>query len=109
MKINPDHFDDFVPELLATTDCRAAYLIGSKERNETLSITIWDSQGAAKEYEKSGKYGELMTRAAPFLSSLYQWKLTLDPRQQKNTLSSDDVSIKGYHVVSGESILPDQA
>ncbi len=111
-KVNPDQFeelsrlynDELVPEILSVPGCRAAYLIGMKERSEGLSVTIWDSQEAAKEYENTGKFAELLSRAAPYLSAMYQWKMTLDPSKRKHTHLSDDVSVKGYEVVTGKSV-----
>lgn len=111
-KVNPDQFDELsalyndelVPQLLGIPGCRAAYLIGMQERSEGLSITIWDSQEAAREYESSGKFAELLGRAAPYLSAMYQWKMTLDPSKRDRTHLSDDVSVKGYEVIAGTSV-----
>jgi heme-degrading monooxygenase HmoA len=111
-QVNPDQFDELsdlyndelVPELLTIPGCRAAYLIGMKERREGLSITVWDSQEAAHSYEESGKFAELLGRAAPYLSAMYQWKMTLDPSKQKHTHLSNDLSVKGYEVVTGKSV-----
>ena len=113
-KVNPDQFDqlstlyndELVPALLAIPGCRAAYLIGLKEKSEGLSVTIWDSQEAARDYETSGQFAELLGRAAPYLSAMYQWKMTLDPAKQQHTHLSggDDVSVRGYEVVAGKSI-----
>lgn len=109
-KVNPDKFDDLskvyaeviTPALLQTPGCQAAYLIGTKDNHEGLSVTIWESREKAKEYEESGKFAELMDKALPFLSSLYQWKMTLDAKKQSQTHSSDEVSIKGYQVATGK-------
>ncbi len=96
--------DELVPELLNVPGCKAAYLIGMKGKSEGLSITIWENEDAAHAYEASGKFSELMSRAMPYLSEMYQWKMTLDPAKQKSTLIEDDVSVRGYQVVSGESV-----
>jgi len=111
-KVNPDQFDELsklydeelVPALLAIPGCRAGYLIGMKEKSEGLSITIWDSQDAAKDYETSGRFAELLSRAAPYLSAMYQWKMTLDPSKREHTHLSEDVSVRGYEVVAGKSV-----
>lgn len=111
-KVNPEQFDELsdlynnelVPALLAVPGCRAAYLIGMRERSEGLSVTIWDSQDSAKKYEASGKFAELLGRAAPYLSTMYQWKMTLDPSKRERTHMSDDVSVKGYEVIAGKSV-----
>lgn len=107
-KVNPDRFEELskvyadviTPALLKTPGCQAAYLIGTKENHEGLSVTIWESKEKALEYEESGKFAELLDKALPFLSSLYQWKMTLDPKKQRQMHSSDEVSIKGYQIAS---------
>lgn len=108
-QVNPDRLDELsetyantiTPALLQTEGCQAAYLIGMKDKNEGLSVTIWDSQEKAAAYEASGKFAELMEKVSPFLSSWYQWKMTLDPLKQKRMHTSGELSIKGYKVVSG--------
>ena len=108
-QVNPDRFEELsevyanviTPALLKIEGCQAAYLIGMKERSEGLSVTIWESQELAAAYESSGKFAELLKKVEPFLSSWYQWKMTLDPTKQKKTHTSGEVSVKGYHVVSG--------
>ncbi|MCZ6757073.1 MAG: hypothetical protein O7C39_02215, partial [Bacteroidetes bacterium] len=42
--------------------------------------------------------------AAPYLSSLYQWKMSLDSEKQSTTQTSDDLSVAGYHIVTGEKL-----
>jgi len=111
-RVEPDSFDEFrsrydsliVPELLQIDGCRAAYLIGRKEQGEGISVTVWDSKRHADLYEKSGKFQQLFSIIQPLLSSLYQWKMSLDPSRQSNTSTSDDVSVEGYRIVTGESL-----
>ncbi|MDE2996488.1 MAG: hypothetical protein OXT73_07105 [Bacteroidota bacterium] len=79
-QVNPDQFDELsdlynnelVLALLEVRGCQAAYLIGMRERSEGLSVTIWGTQDAARKYEASGKFAELLGRAAPYLSTMYQ-------------------------------------
>lgn len=109
-KINPGHFDELsreydklTPELLSTPGCRAGYLIAMKDNSECISVTIWDSQELASEYESSGKFAKLLAKVTPHFSSFYQWKMTLDPSRRSRTHLSDDLSIQGYTMVSAES------
>jgi len=111
-KTDPDQFEklskvyneEIVVELSKVPGFRAGYLIGMKEGSEGLSITIWDSEQSARNYEESGKFAELMSRVTPYLSAMYQWKMTLEPSKQKITHIEDDVSVRGYQVVSGELV-----
>lgn len=93
--------NELVPALLQVDGCRAAFLIGMEEKHEGLSITIWDSHEQALAYESSGKFAELLARAEPLLSSLYQWKMTLNPSTRERTRTSDEVTVKGYTVIAG--------
>jgi heme-degrading monooxygenase HmoA len=110
-KVNQDRFDDLsdtyanviTPELMKIDGCQAAYLIGMPDKTEGLSVTIWESQEKAAEYEASGKFAELMQKVAPYLSSWYQWKMTLDAAKRDRMHSSEEISVKGYKSASGES------
>lgn len=96
--------NELVPALLKVDGCRAAFLIGMEEKHEGLSITVWDSHEQAIAYESSGKFPELLSRAEPMLSSLYQWKMTLNPTTRERTRTSDEVTVKGYTVVAGSKM-----
>ncbi len=96
--------EEAIPALLATDGCRYAYLIGDMQDSlEALSVTLWDSKEQADAYEQSGRYKQLLDMVVPMLSSLFQWKMALDPSQQASVATSDDISVEGYHVVTGES------
>jgi len=96
--------DQIVPDLLRVDGCQGAYLIGSPDSDEGLSVTIWEDKEKGDAYEDSGKFNELVALAQPYLSSVYQWKMSLDRTRRERTHSSDDVSVRGYHIVSGENL-----
>ncbi len=96
--------EELIPALLATDGCRYAYLIGDMQDSlEVLSVTLWDSKEKADAYEQSGRYAQLLDKATPMLSALFQWKMALDPSQQASVATSEDISVEGYHIVTGES------
>ncbi len=111
-KVDPKNCTEFrrlydevtTPQILKVEGCRAAFLIGSADGEGTVSVTIWDSKNYADRYEKSGKFEELFSILRPLLSSLFQWKMTLDPRHRSRTHSSDDISVVGYHTVAGVEV-----
>ncbi len=111
-KVIPGKFADLkrvydeqvAPELMKVDGCRGAYLIGSEGVVEGLSVTIWDDKETGDAYEASGKYAELVALEAPYLSSLYQWKMSLDQNKQSKVRTSDDLSVKGYHIITGEEL-----
>ena len=98
-------YDELItPTVLSLDGCRGIYLIGQEGSDEILSITIWDSKSNAEYYEASGTFEDLVAQVQPYLSSLYQWKMSLDSEKQTTTKTSDDLSIEGYHVVTGEQL-----
>jgi quinol monooxygenase YgiN len=96
--------DEIAPELLKVYGCQGAYLIGSPDSEEGLSVTIWEDKDKGDAYESSGKFNELVALAQPYLSSVYQWKMSLDRTRRERTHSSDDLSVRGYHIVTGENM-----
>ena len=83
--------------------CRYAFLTeGVKERNEVLSVTIWDRKEAADVYEESGLFRKLTRKVQHTFSELYQWKLSVEKRSSVQVSSTEDLSVSGYNVVSGK-------
>ncbi len=110
-KLRPGQFEAFrqhyteevIPALLAQKGCRYAYLTQGVEDDEILSVTLWDRKAYADAYELSGRFDQLIELAEPMLSSLFQWKMSLDPSQQATVATSDDLTVEGYHVVTCQS------
>jgi quinol monooxygenase YgiN len=111
-KVDPENCEEFrrlyndvtTPQILQVEGCRAAFLIGTGDGSGSVSVTIWDSKEDADRYERSGKFDELFSILRPLLSSLFQWKMSLDPKYKRQTHSSDDVSVAGYHTVAGVEV-----
>lgn len=111
-KVDPKNSGEFrrlydevtTPQILKVEGCRAAFLIGTGISSESVSVTIWRNKDYADAYEESGRFEELFSILRPLLSSLYQWKMSLDPSKQAQTHSSDDVSVQGYHTVQGVAV-----
>jgi quinol monooxygenase YgiN len=62
-----------IPALLSVKGCHYAYLIeNTEEKNEAISLTIWDSQQDAENYERSGLFDELTDKIKHTLSTLFQ-------------------------------------
>jgi heme-degrading monooxygenase HmoA len=112
LRVQPDkisHFkqiynDEVVTELRSVKGCQFAYLTTSTEKeDEAISLTVWDSKEDADTYEKSGLFKKLIKKLEPTLSDLYQWKMSLDKEENWKLRTSDDLAIKYYKVVTGES------
>jgi heme-degrading monooxygenase HmoA len=93
---------EIIPELQRTKGCRYAYLTeGIEERNEAISITVWDTKKDADAYERSGKFSELLGKVEHTFSDMFQWKMALEREFKGNVITSDDYSVESYSVVTG--------
>jgi heme-degrading monooxygenase HmoA len=95
-----------VPALQTVKGCRYAYLIrNTGERTQFLSVTIWESRQDAEAYEQSGKFLELTDLVKHTFSEVYQWKMELQKDAKGQAVSTGDLSIEGYTVVTGTSFV----
>ena len=109
VNIQPGKFEEFqeiyrteiLPVMEKVEGCRYIYLTNSTENpNEAISITIWNNREAAEKYEKEA-FVDLLKKAQPTLSNLYQWKMSLEQDENWQVKTSDDISVKYYNVVAG--------
>lgn len=97
--------EEVVPTLLATPGCRAVFLVESlRANNRALSVTVWDSEEQALRYEMSGAFDKLTARLSEYFSGLYQWKLSLTPSREGDTISGQDLDVSGYRLVTGRRL-----
>lgn len=110
-KIRPGMMEEFkriyaeeiLPALREVKGCRYAYLTeGTKDKNEVISVTIWDSQQDAENYETGGMFDRLKEKVKHTFSELYQWKMKLEKDIGKQVVTSEDMTVKHYHVVTGK-------
>lgn len=95
---------EILPGVRSMPGCRQAFLVeGARNRNEMLSITIWDSPLAAAQYEASGHFEDLKNKASHTFSNLYQWKMKLERETGRPVATTDDLSVEGYRVVTGRA------
>ena len=94
---------EILPMLQKVQGCRYAFLTeGVAERNEVISVTIWDRKDAADIYEESGLFKKLTRKVEHTFSELYQWKLSVEKRSSVHVTSTEDLTVSGYNVVSGK-------
>ena len=112
IKLQPGKTEEFakiyqaeiLPVLRSVQGCRYAFLTeGVEERNEVISLTIWDSKDAADVYESSGLFRKLTRKVQHTFSELYQWKMSAERRSSVQVTTTEDLNVKGYHVVSGKT------
>jgi quinol monooxygenase YgiN len=112
-RVEPARFNDLkktyeetiAPALLETPGCLATYLVeGLRGKSQALSITFWRDEASAVRYESSGRFDSLASLLGPFLSGLYQWRLSLAPPGEERGLRGSDLSVSGFHVVAGRRL-----
>lgn len=98
------YHDKIQPELKRTKGCRYSFLIDNAEENqEMLSFTIWDDLHSVEIYEQEGKFKSLLKKVQHTLAELYQWKMSLENKEQAATsVSSRDIDISKFTVVTAE-------
>lgn len=95
------YVNEIIPALLETKGCLHAYLImPSRGSNQSISVTVWDSKDDAAAYEASGQFASLVNKVKHTFTDLFQWKMELDKSEQRRTLTTEDLKVEGYSVVS---------
>jgi heme-degrading monooxygenase HmoA len=95
--------EEILPVLKATRGCRFVYLTENyREKREFISVTIWDSQQDAQNYETGGQFEELVKKIKHTFSDLCQWKMALEKDTSGQVTTSEDLSISHYSVVTGK-------
>ena len=111
-KIQPDRVEEFrdlylheiIPALRTVPGCRYAYLTQNiNEKHEYISVTIWDSKEMAEHYEQSGVYEKLLKQVRHTFSGLYQWKMALEKEPGGLAVTSEDLAVTAYNVVTGKT------
>lgn len=114
MKIQENKLDEFkkiymetiIPTLRKTKGCRHVFLTESiNERDDFISVTIWDDKKFADEYESSGTFSELVTKVKHTFSHFYLWKMALEKEYSAKIKTTDDMKVETYSVVTGKSFL----
>ena len=95
------YLEDIMPTLKSVKGCRYAYLTtGIEDKDEAISITIWNNKQDADAYEKGGVYNSLVQKVKHTFSDIYQWKMALEQDKSRRMVTSNDLSVKYYSVLS---------
>ena len=95
---------EIIPALYNVDGCRYAFLVESAQEGEAISVTIWDSKDHADAYEQSGTFDRLVEKLRPTLSQVYQWKMKLAEEAHATTVTSEEVAVKTYQVITGKEL-----
>lgn len=93
-----------VPELRQERGCCSIQLAQSiSDPLEFISFTIWERREAAERYETSGRFATLRGVLQPTLSALYQWKVTQEGDPGLTTMTSEDIAVDAYSVLTSRA------
>ena len=112
LKVEPEKLADFkriydteiTPILRKVSGCRYAFFVQSAKEDEVISVTIWDSKDHADVYEQSGTFDRLVDKVRPTLSQVYQWKMKLSEEAHATTVTSEEVDVKAYRIITGKGL-----
>lgn len=109
----PEHREKFVesfhsiviPAMQATAGCLGALLAeGIRDRNEALSITVWNREESATRYEMSGEFERLGRQLDPTLSPLSHWHLVLGEGGESGEERRRAVDVATYHLIHARKL-----
>lgn len=94
---------EILPELKKIDGCKYAFLVdNSGNDGEMLSLSIWDSQEHLTRYEEDGKFDRFLDKLSHTLGDLYQWKMALNDNSSTKTITSQDIGIDKYTLITGK-------
>jgi heme-degrading monooxygenase HmoA len=94
------------PEIQKAKGCKYVYLTGSmKNPDQVISLTIWNSKEDAETYERSGVFTQLIKKVEHTFSEMHQWKMQLAKETHGRIVTSEEMIVDGYSVVTGKSFL----
>lgn len=116
VKIRPDgiqglgrlYEERIIPALQSVGGCRYACLMQSAYKSDdVISMTLWQSEAEANNYERTGLFKQLVEEARPFFAESTEWKLQLsEDFTLKYAPDSAEPELKTYSIetTSGATI-----
>ncbi len=94
--------EKIIPRLREIPGCLYAGLIkGEENKNEGISMTLWDSSTHAEEYELSGVYKELLSYFERYLQDSSEWKIELSKDMQLEYKPvGDEAIVKSLNMIA---------
>jgi heme-degrading monooxygenase HmoA len=100
------YVNEILPALRSVKGCRYAYLTENvQQKNQVISVTIWDSKQDAEAYERSGLFDSLKAKAEHTFAEIYQWKMQLAKDASGQVVTSEEMTVGGYKVVAGKTFI----
>ena len=98
--------EEVLPAIQRVPGCRYVSLVeNAQERNQFISMTVWNSKQDADTYEGSGLFQDLSSKLRHTFTEAFQWKMQLERATGRRTVSTEDMEVEGYSLVAGESFV----
>ena len=99
------HYEEkVIPVLRSVKGCRRAFLAAPADNpNELISVTEWESEQAANEYEHGGQFDAILESQRAFFSGLYDWGQKRQKETGSKVATSGDVTVDHHNVLVGSS------
>jgi len=84
LELSRDFYDSTViPRLRTVKGCRFARLIQNRQdKTELISMTLWESEKEAEDFEKSPVFEQIMFDIKPLLAESSEWKVQLSEKME---------------------------
>ena len=97
---------EIAPILRSVKGCRYACLLSSVDtRDELLSLTMWESEEAVRNYEQSAVPRELIRHIEPMMPTVYQWKVALEESHGLKAVTTGDLKTNSYSAVASKRFI----
>ena len=94
--------EQVVPALQKLRGCMLAFLAAPADSsNELISVTEWESEEAAQEYEHGGMFAALLESQRKYFATLVDLKLEGDKERKAITATSDDIGVDKHKILVG--------
>ncbi len=97
--------DNVLPVLRNFPGCLVVQLAQSVTHGkEFISVTVWNTREAARNYEESGSFDRLKQVLKPALSGLSQWSMDAENNRRQAAATEQDLEVQTYTIVSGRAL-----
>lgn len=97
------HYEEkVIPLLRSVKGCKTAFLAApSDSPNELISVTEWEDEKAAQEYEHGGQFDAILESQREFFPGVYDWGKTRNKETGSKVATSGDVTVDHHLVLVG--------
>jgi len=97
--------ENVLPVLRNYPGCLVVQLAQSVTHSKDfISVTVWNTREASRNYEESGAFDRLKQILKPALSGLSQWSMDVGNARRQAAATEQDLEVQTYTIVSGRAL-----